>query len=152
MDAGREGRREQTLGSEGVEVEVEVDTGEGGDRRSRTRRPSKCSLPPLRNRPKSRPGYSPEPKAFSHHRSRHQGSLASYFILRLAYLPSCKQPDADIHAYNTTGAAQIGTSLVLGAPLAVVAGARSDDVCVDFLGPPSLVSGFGLRGGVGGVC
>lgn len=35
---------------------------------------------------------------------------------------------------------------MLGAPLAVVAGARSDDVCVNFLGPPSLVSGFCLRG------
>lgn len=39
---------------------------------------------------------------------------------------------------------------MLSAPLAVVTGARSNDVFVDFLGPPSLVSGFGLRGGGGG--
>lgn len=38
---------------------------------------------------------------------------------------------------------------MLGSPLAVVAGARSDDVCVNFLGSPSLVSGFCLRGGRG---
>lgn len=37
---------------------------------------------------------------------------------------------------------------MLGASLAVVAGTRSDDVGVDFLGPPGFVSGFGLGWGV----